>query len=149
MPASSGVPMGMGEIITEPVQRVVMPVKVVRPRLRAREAREVEVTVVALLREVPREVVAIPHPRREISVPPIVWIIAPLNIVPCEMNTEPCKIKYVPKWDCRLMEAGVALRVVVAGPPKVVVAVHGANHNNYYQASTIVDSAGFFYLQCL
>ena len=149
MPASSGVLMGMGETITEPVQRVVMPAKVVRLRVRA--AREVEVTVVALLREVPREVVAIPHPRREISVPPIVWIIAPLNIVPCEMNTEPCKIKFVPKWDCRLMEAGVALpKVAVAvNPNKVAVVVPGAKNKTKYQASTIVDSAGFFYLQCL
>ena len=66
------------------------------------------------------------------------------------MNTVPCNSKFAPKWVCLLMAvAGVAPRVVVAGPPKVVVAVHGANHNNYYQASTIVDSAGFFYLQCL
>jgi len=41
----------------------------------------------------------------------------------------------------------VALPKVVVGLRKV--AVHGANHNNYYQASTIVDSAGFFYLQYL
>ena len=149
MPASSGVLMGMGETITEPVQRVVMPAKVVR--LRARAAREVAVTVVALLREVPREVAEILRPRHETSALPIVWIIAPLNIVPCEMNTEPCKIKYVPKWVCLLMEvAGVALRVVVAvNPNKVAVVVPGAKNNTKYQASTIVDSAGFFYLQCL
>ena len=145
MPASVA-PVAMVEIITVHHLRVGMLVRGGRPRLKVKAVRVVE----ALLREVPREGVAIPHPRLEISVPLIVWIIAPLNIVPCEMNTEPCKIKYVPKWDCRLMEAGVALRVVVAvNPSKVAVVVPGAKNNTKYQASTIVDSAGFFYLQCL
>lgn len=146
MPASVA-PVAMVEIITVHHLRVGMQDLAVRHRLKVKAVRVVE----ALLREVPREGVAIPHPRLEISVPLIVWIIAPLNIVPCEMNTEPCKIKYVPKWDCRLMEAGVALRVVVAAvnPNKVAVVVPGAKNNTKYQASTIVDSAGFFYLQCL
>ena len=99
-----------------------MPAKVVRLRVRA--AREVEVTVVALLREVPREVEEILRPRHETSALPIVWIIAPLNIVPCEMNTEPCKIKYVPKWVCLLMVvAGVALPVVGQGDQVAVAGV--------------------------
>ena len=73
MPASSGVPMGMGETIMEPVQRVVMPAKVVRPRLRAREAREVAVTVVVVpLKVALQAVVVIPLPRHETSALPIV-----------------------------------------------------------------------------
>ena len=83
----------MVETIMAPRLRAVMLDLAVRPKLKVKAVRVAVEMVAVRPRVALPEGVAILHPRLEISVPQIVWIIAPLNIAPCAMNTVQCKTK--------------------------------------------------------